>query len=444
MNVDSTRIARLHVLIGGAHAGLVHRARGRLTFTYDDAYIDEPNATPLSICMPLSSSPYSGKRVSSFLSGLLPDSDAVRARWAAEFATRDTPFDLLANVGEDCAGAVQLVRDDRLPGIASGGVRWMSDREVGDWIRTLRDDPAGWLHDGNSGQFSLAGAQSKFALHFADGKWGRAYGSSPTTHIIKLAANHFPQHEVNEHLTLRLARSVGLVAADSEIRSFDGEQVVVVARFDRIDLGNGLLRVHQEDMCQALGHPPEMKYENHGGPSAFDIARLLRSRSSAPEDDLQRFVDAIVFNWAIANSDAHAKNYSLLLSGSQCRLAPLYDLASALPYVSPRPAAPTLGELQGSRLKLAMSVAGVYRLADIRLRDWAELFSDLGLDVDEQVARAGDLVSTIARQVDAVCSDDAKAFGNPMAERWADAIRRRANLCFALLDGRGYRTSHRP
>jgi hypothetical protein len=91
-----------------------------------------------------------------------------------------------------------------------------------------------------------------------------------------------------------------------------------------------------------------------------------------------------------------------------------------------------------------MSVAGVYRLADIRLRDWAELFSDLGLDVDEQVARAGDLVSTIAREVDAVCSDDAKAFGNPMAERWADAIRRRANSCIALLDGRGYRTSHRP
>lgn len=439
MTVPSELIA----LIDGERAGVLSRDRGRLTFTYDHAYSTDPAATPLSVSLPLVNQRHSGAKVSTFVSGLLPDSDAVRARWAAEFQTRDTPFDLLCHVGEDCAGGVQFVRPDRLDAVGEGGVEWLTDSQIGDWVRDLRRDPSGWLRDGEFGQFSLAGAQSKFALCNVDGRWGRPFGSVPTTHIVKPASSHFAQHEVNEHLSLELARRVGLSAARSDVVSFDGEQVVVVERFDRFDTGTGLRRVHQEDLCQATGCPPEMKYENQGGPSIIDIAALIRRHSTEADDDLQAFVDATVFNWVIANTDAHAKNYGFLLATDQCRLAPLYDLASALPYVSQHPVAHGPGELDGSRLNMAMSLFGTYRMSEVRVRDWLALFSELDMDPDNQLKRAVDLSSRVAKNVDALRRSAVVAMGEPMVDRYVSRVFRRANLCSGLLlgrlDPRGYR-----
>ena len=436
------RSKRLHVLVDGEHAGTLNCDRSRMTLTYDDDYRHDPNATPLSTSLPLGLQIHSGEPVIAYVDGLLPDSDVVRRRWAAKFHTRDSPFELIAHVGEDCAGAVQFIREERLNQLNPGGVEWLSDQEIGAWIRQLRIDPAGWLQDVELGQFSLAGAQSKFALRYENGRWGRPYGAIPTTHIVKPASSKFANHEINEHLALTLARAIGLTAAGSEIIEFDGERVVVVERFDRLRLDGVIRRVHQEDMCQAAAVRPERKYENNGGPSASIVVSLIRDRSSSADEDTAAFIDAFVFNWLIANTDAHAKNYGLLLAGSQCRLAPLYDLASALPYVARVPTRREPDELDGGRLGLAMSVAGIYRLSEIRKRDWESLFTQFGLDPLAQLSRALSLTDAIVASMDDVVAPVVDAFGGPMPERFAASILNRIGLCRAVLTDRpttGYR-----
>ena len=426
----------LHVLIDSEHAGMLERHRDRLTFTYDDDYRSSPQATPLSTNLPLALQLHTGDPVVAFVDGLLPDSEAVRQRWAAEFQTRDTPFDLIAVVGEDCAGAVQFVRDQRLDQLDPGGVAWLTGEDIGAWIRQLRADPAAWLHDAELGQFSLAGAQSKFALLGESGRWGRPHGAVPTTHIVKPASSGFANHEVNEHLSLVLARAAGLAAARSEIVEFDGERVVVVERFDRLVVDGHLRRVHQEDICQAIGHRPAVKYENRGGPTAATIVALLRERSSSPADDVSAFMDALVFNWLIANTDAHAKNYGLLLAGGECRLAPLYDLASALPYQARLPTQRERGELDGSRLALAMSMAGTYRLLEIRKRDLERLFELAGLDVALQLERTEEILDMVREQLPNVVAPVAEAFGGPMPQRFEKSVSARLGLCRDVLAAR--------
>jgi serine/threonine-protein kinase HipA len=158
-------------------------------------------------------------------------------------------------------------------------------------------------------------------------------GRVPTTHILKPPTGEWDGHAENEHFSLHLARAAGLIVPNSTVQHFGDEIAIVVERYDRVRSGGRWSRIHQEDMCQALGLHPTSKYESDGGLGVRTIAELLRQQSSNPEEDVQSFVDAIAFNRLIAGTDAHAKSYALLLSGSGAvRLAPLYDLASILPY----------------------------------------------------------------------------------------------------------------
>lgn len=426
----------LHVLIDAQHAGVLERAAGSLRLVYDDDYRRSPNATPLSCSLPLAVQVHSGRTVRAFTDGLLPDSESVRTRWAREFQTRNQSFDLLHHVGEDCAGAVQFVREERLARLDPGAVEWLDDAQIGAWMDLLRVDPTGWLQDHEHGNFSLAGAQAKCALLFRDGKWGRPSGALATTHILKPASPFLPDHELNEHLSLALARAVGLASARSEVREFDGRRVVVIERYDRYPSTNGTRRVHQEDLCQAMGRPPSDKYQASGGPSASDIAHAIRTHSSDPAVDVERFLETLLFHWVIANTDAHAKNYSLLLSGAQVRLAPLYDVASTLPYADTTPTPRSLGALRSDRLNLAMSVAGTYRISEIRRRDWEQLFGHLEVDPATWVQRALALLDRVDEQLPTVVESVTTTFSSSMPGRFARSIRTAVGLRRAVLAGR--------
>ena len=126
----------------------------------------------------------------------------------------------------------------------------------------------------------------------------------------------------------RLARTAGLIVPNSTVQHFGDEIAIVVERYDRVRSGGRWSRIHQEDMCQALGLHPTGKYESDGEPEYARLQNCCVNNRAIPEEDVQSFVDATAFNWLIAGTDAHAKNYALLLGGSGAvRLAPLYDLA---------------------------------------------------------------------------------------------------------------------
>lgn len=384
-------MSELVVLLEGRVAGTVTAIGDRLRFTYDPDWRRAEDAYPLSLSMPLTAADHGHAPITAFIWNLLPDNDRTLERWAAQFhVSARNAFALIREVGEDCAGAVQFVRPERLEAMQAprrANVRWLDERDIADRLRSVLHDAASGRTAADNGQFSLAGAQPKTALlhDTRTGRWGVPAGRTPTTHILKPSSADLPGHAENEHFCLTLANRLGMSAARSQVLHFDGVPAIVVERYDRAAIRPGpagLVRLHQEDMCQAFGLPPSRKYQNEGGPDAAQIVRLIGSSVSQPSTaagrigspaqvDVWRFVRALIFNWLIGGTDAHAKNYSLLIgSYGTVRLAPLYDLASAYGFA----------HIQPQRMKLAMKVDRYYPVESIVIRHWQRWATSAGLD----------------------------------------------------------------
>ncbi|MBR1004256.1 MULTISPECIES: type II toxin-antitoxin system HipA family toxin [Bradyrhizobium] len=424
-------MTELVTLLDGKEIGRVHNdTHGRLTFIYDDQWRNAPEAYPLSLSMPIAAKEHGRAAVEAFLWGLLPDNEQVLARWAAKFqVSARNVFALISHVGEDCAGAVQFVTPERLEAIRSGKedkVEWLDEAELAKRLQALREDHAAWRLPRDTGQFSLAGAQPKTALLLQNDRWGIPSGRIPTTHILKPPTGHFDGHAENEHICLMLARNLGLPAAQSKVRRFKDEVAIVVERYDRQQKGNDIIRVHQEDTCQALGILPTKKYQNEGGPSATNIIDLLRTYSTDRDTDLDTFVTALGFNWLIAGTDAHAKNYSLLLSGPDVRLAPLYDIASILPY----------DEVDLRKAKLAMKIGGEYKVELIGLRQWQKFARDVRTNADQLIEVLISMAKHLPDEV-AVARALAREEGlnNALIDRLAKQLIDRAHECQRSLGG---------
>jgi serine/threonine-protein kinase HipA len=419
----------LSVLLGEELAGTLTRlAGGRLRFDYDDDYREKRDPTPLSVSMPAALRSHPDGEISPWLWGVLPDNQAVLERWARNFHTSaSSPFSLLATpVGRDCAGAVRFVAPDELDEVirTPGAVAWLTDEELAQRLRELREDTTTWLGREFTGQFSLAGAQAKTALLYEDGRWGVPSGSAATSHILKPSVVGLDDHDLNEHLCLDAAGRAGLVVARTRVARFGDESAIVVERYDRRQEDGRLVRVHQEDMAQALGVHPTRKYQNQGGPGPREIARLLRDVMAprAGDEAVWRFFDALAWNWLIAGTDAHAKNYSLLLAGGEVRLAPLYDVASALPYGT-----------HERKLRLAMKVGGDYHVYPHH-NAWKAAAKDLGLDGE----RALDRVFALAERAPDAFAEAAGAPGvtaidSPLPPLLVDLVSERVERCKTIL-----------
>ena len=421
----------LIALLDGKETGRVVRdSRGKLNFTYNEQWRDAAGAYPLSLSMPLTLAEHSNAKIDPFLWGLLPDNEIILSNWARKFhVSARNAFSLIACVGEDCAGAVQFVQPSRLNailGAAIPAVEWLDNREIAKRLRALREDQSAWRAPRDTGQFSLAGAQPKTALLLENKKWGVPSGRIPTTHILKPPSGEFEGHTENEHFCLELARSLGLPVVDSRIMHFKDEVAIVIERYDRARVAGTLHRVHQEDICQALGIPPTHKYQNEGGPGIRDIVALIRDNSSLPSEDVMTFHDSVVYNWLIAGTDAHAKNYALLIgAGGRIRLAPLYDLASALPYPN----------INIEKAKVSMKIGGEYRLRNIRRYHWRKLAIELKLDPDKTLRRVSDLAGRIADYVFTVTEQMmSEGLKHPIIPRLADALTKRADACLRILE----------
>jgi len=420
----------LIAILDGRDTGRVARdARGRLSFTYNEEWRAAENAYPLSISMPLALAQHGHAKIDPFLWGLLPDNQMVLDHWARKFhVSARSVFSLIGAVGEDCAGAVQFVRPERLEvilGAAPPEIEWIDEAAIAQRLRALREDHSAWRIPRDTGQFSLAGAQPKTALLLENGRWGVPSGRVPTTHILKPPSGDFDGHAENEHFCLELARALGLPVVDSRIMHFQDEIAIVIERYDRIRTVTGLRRVHQEDICQALSISPTKKYQNEGGPGIKDIVELLRTYSTNAAEDVRTFLDSVAYNWLIVGTDAHAKNYALLMGAEgRVRLAPLYDVASVFPYP----------QIDIHRVKLSMKLGGEYRFRNIQLRHWRTQAEELGVDPDELVHRVDDLARQLAEHVPATArrmTDEGLA--HPLIPRLANQLNARAAACRDIL-----------
>lgn len=415
------------VVLEGEVAGEVVPEGGGLRFSYAGA---RSSATPLSFSMPPRGEPWPDGRIRPWLRGLLPDDASMLQRWAARvgLAGAAAPERLLGTrMGWDCAGAVQFCAPGALGAMLErpGRLAPAGDAEIAGALRAAVVDAAGGRRagDGPAPCYSLAGGQPKIALARGAAGWQWPTGAAPSTHILKpppsSAAGEQP---VNEHLCLTAARLLGLDAAESEIAVFDGVPVVVVGRYDRAAGTAGPVRVHQEDAAQALGRPPDTRAEALGGVSTVDIAGLLRG-AGAPARDVWAVVDRLALAWALGLVDGHGKNTSLLLTGDRVRLAPLYDIASMLPYTD-----------AGEDIYLAMHVGDEPTLALIGRDHWTAHAARMQLPASgvlDRAARIADSAASAAAAAAEACAGHPAA--GTLPDRFAAAAAAWRSRCLDAL-----------
>jgi serine/threonine-protein kinase HipA len=360
---------------------------GRQSFTYAPSWLTSADAFAISLSMPLRTEPYDNRTTRAFFGGLLPDDDARRrlARYLQVSARNE--FALLAEVGRECAGALSLLPPAEEPTPPTGWVRRLTEDEFAGLLRDLPHRP---LLTGTEVRLSLAGAQDKVAVRLVDGGVALPLDGGPTTHIVKTPIAGYQDTVANEGFCMRLAGAVGLPVAPVEIRDIAGLQVLFLERFDRIASATGeLLRVHQEDFCQALGIAPERKYQSEGGPGFAALFDVLTRHSARAALDRLQLLEMAVFHFLLGNADAHAKNYSLLLQPEGTRLAPVYDALSTIVY----PALST---------RMAMKIGGRREFAEVRAEHWASFAKENGLApaiVRDRIGHFAAVLPTRAREL---------------------------------------------
>ncbi|MCF6220914.1 MAG: type II toxin-antitoxin system HipA family toxin [Robiginitomaculum sp.] len=378
--------APLKVLLNGKHVGVLNKASGGdVSFKYDQKWLDWEHAMPVSLSLPLQTTPHRGASVSAYFDNLLPDSEVILKGIAERVGARGIDaFSLLSEIGRDCAGALQFVPQDydHQPG-EGGNYETLTEKQVFDILVDLKRVPLGIRQEGGF-RISVAGAQEKAAFLFKDGNWCRPLGTTPTTHIFKpqigklefsTGTIDLSQSVENEYYCLKLLRAFGIDVANAWMENFKTKKVLVVERFDRRVRDNGsILRLPQEDMCQALGVPPTLKYQNAGGPRLVDILQLL-SRSDTPHKDQQAVFKCQILFWLMGATDGHAKNFSIFLRPqNQFNLTPIYDVISAQPAFDQR-------QIPHKDYRLALSVGRKphYKIQDIHGRHFVESAIAAGL-----------------------------------------------------------------
>jgi serine/threonine-protein kinase HipA len=362
---------------------------GLLQFAYDDTWLENPKAVPLSRSLPLESKVFSGKKARPFFAGILPE-EQPRERIAEVLGiSASNDFAMLARIGGECAGAVSLFAEGDDPPDSQDVVRHeLSEQELAQLIKELPDRP---LLAGTDGlRLSLAGAQDKLPVIVRGNAICLPLDGTPSTHILKPEPDRFEGLASNEVFCMSLARAVGLAVPDVEYRLVGEKPCIIVKRYDRTTQKDGsTTRLHQEDFCQALGFPPERKYQVEGGPTLRDSISLLRDWSTAPVLDILAFVNALIVNVLIGNADAHGKNYSFLYSAGERRLSPSYDLVSTLAW-------PALSKA------LAMKIGGCESVNAFSIGGWRKMAERTGLGWPVLREQISEICQSALRELDMV------------------------------------------
>jgi serine/threonine-protein kinase HipA len=386
--------------------------RRRFVFQYEGDWVSDPRALLLSLSLPLRTDPYADDNARPFFANLLPEGE-IRRLIAQRFGLSEkNDFALLEQIGGECAGAVSLL----MPGESPDESRSYEELTEEELHRIITELPRRPLLAGEKGiRLSLAGAQNKLPVYMEGEKVFIAGGNSPSTHILKPPIPGFEGTVENEAFCMILAGRVGLPVPAVSIRK-QLDTLLVVERYDRKkDPGGGILRLHQEDFCQALGILPDQKYESEGGPNLSQCFSLLGENSTRPAADQSTLLSGVIFNVIIGNSDAHAKNLAILYEEKGPRLAPFYDLLCTQVY-------PDLAE------KYAMKIGGENRPDWLQLRHWERLADELSLKKRFVLNMIQRMAGMIVMEAETLAEDfrreqDAKA----IIEKIVDLIRKRAS-----------------
>jgi serine/threonine-protein kinase HipA len=426
-----TRIP-LNVLLNGRLVGQLRRETdGAIDFKYGEAWLAWEHAIPVSLSLPLGERRYAGDSVAAVFDNLLPDNDDIRSRVAERSRAQGTDFySLLSAIGRDCVGALQFVVDGEEVGPAGKlDAERITDATIAELLQNLESNPLG-IEEGREFRISLAGAQEKTALLYWKKRWHIPRGTTPTTHILKpqigMLANGLDLSDSveNEYFCLQLLSAFDLPVARTEIADFAGQRTLVIERFDRLwTKDKRLLRVPQEDCCQALSIPPSRKYETSGGPGIVAIAQLLKG-SDTPAEDLRRFFKAQVLFWLLGATDGHAKNFSIRLApGGRFVLTPLYDVLSVQPNFD-------AGHIRHTQMKLAMAVGTSrhYRLDEIAPRHFLQTarLCDIPAKVAEGVLE--EIADTAPKAMEKTLAALPKEFPEPLVRSIVTAARQRLTL----------------
>ncbi|KWF93212.1 toxin HipA [Burkholderia cepacia] len=427
---------RLDLWMNGIPVGYWEVRRGVERLVYLPAWLDDPQGRPLSLSLPFTpgNQPHQGAIVADYFDNLLPDSEPIRRRIAQRYRLRSTaPFELLASIGRDCVGAIQMLPPGETPiDLETIDGVTLDDTAVAEALRHATAAPLpGHAEPEGDLRLSIAGAQEKTALLRQGNRWLRPSGSTPTTHIFKLPLGRVGNMQAdmrtsveNEWLCAKLVAAYGLPVAACDIGRFDDQKALIVERFDRRASRDRtwILRLPQEDMCQATGTPSGAKYESDGGPGIDTIMGILANSADAAPDRMNFFVAQLVF-WVLAAIDGHAKNFSIAhLPGNTYRSTPLYDVLSAHPIIGTR-----RNQLPPRRARLAMAVCGKnrhYVIGEIQPRHWVAQGRRVGLTEDDVHAA---MAAVVARSEPAIAEAAAQIpaeFPMDVADAIFDGMRR--------------------
>ncbi|XKM14610.1 type II toxin-antitoxin system HipA family toxin [Orbaceae bacterium ac157xtp] len=418
----------LNVAMNGRLVGYLRKhANGVMRFTYSAQWLSMPGARAISLSLPLRAQPYEGDLVYNFFDNLLPDNQLIRDRIARRFKTAtNQPFDLLSSIGMDCIGAIQLypqIDDTVLPSVKIINAKPLTNQQIAHMLQSYQQAPLGMdSNDNDEFRISLAGAQEKTALLKYHHQWCKPLGATPTSHIMKLPIGNLTHHNIdlsesceNEWLCMHIIKAFGLPVADAELVKFDDQKTIVVKRFDRkwSQDKTWLMRLPQEDFCQALGVPPALKYESDGGPGIKECMDLLLG--SSEKQDREVFFKAQILFWLLAAIDGHAKNFSLFIQpNSTYQMTPLYDIISAYPLIESK-------QLQKQKIKMAMAISGKnkhYNWHSIQCRHFIEMGKKVGLD--EAVVKQ--MMNDLKQQTPQVIEQVKKVLPNTFPSNVSEAI----------------------
>lgn len=369
-------MASLYVYMNGFEVGeYINRSSGAQEFIYNDRWLEQAAAIPLSLSLPLTDKKHQGDVVHNYFDNLLPDNLEIRNRIQSRVGSAtNKPFDLLADIGMDCVGAIQLFSEHTDIDVKKIECTPVSDSEIAQTLKDYQTLPLGMSSRGEF-RMSIAGAQEKTAFLWHENQWQRPASSTPTTHIFKLPIGRIHYNNIdlsesleNEWLCIEILKVFGLPVTNASIQTFDDVKVLVVERFDRklAEDKSWIIRQPQEDMCQVLGYAPALKYESDGGPGISDIMQVLTSASNA-EASRKQFMKSVFLFWLLGAIDGHAKNFSIFLKQhGRFELTPLYDVISAFPLTEKK-------QIDIQDIKMAMAIHSKnrhYHPHEIVARHW--------------------------------------------------------------------------